>query len=63
MDLEITILGEVSQAEIDKYHLRSQCMNLLKNDTRELNRNRFKDLETKPLATKGERLEGIKLGG
>ena len=36
MDLEITILSELSQTEKDKYHMVSLMWNLIKNDTNEL---------------------------
>ena len=36
MDLEITILSEVSQTEKDKYHIISLICGILKNDTNEL---------------------------
>ena len=36
MDLEMIILSEVSQTEIDKYHMMSLICGILKNDTNEL---------------------------
>ena len=36
MDLEIIILGEVSQTEKDKYHMVSFICGIYKNDTNEL---------------------------
>ena len=53
MDLEITILSEVSQKEKDTAYIQN-----LKNDTNELNlqnRNRLTDVENKCMVTTGER--------
>ena len=60
MDLEITILSEVSQTEKNKYHDITYMWNLKKwyKWTYLQNRNRLTDFKNKLMVTKGERLGG-----
>ena len=52
IDLEVITLGEVSQAEKDKYHMISL---IWKKWTYFWNRNRLIDIENELMITKGER--------
>ena len=63
MDLEIIILGEVSQTEKDKNHDIAYMRNLKKRYkwTYLQNRNRPTDIENKLVVTKGEAGGGINL--
>ena len=66
MDLEITILNEVSQTEKDKYHMIHLYVESNKYDTKELiyETNKFTDFRIKVMVTKGETMVGgDKLGG
>ena len=55
MDLEITILSEVSQTQKDKYYMISLLCGIWKIVQMNLqNRNRLRDKENKLIVTKGE---------
>ena len=58
VDLEIIIVGKVSQTEKDKYHMTSLNCGILKKkmiQTYLQNRNRLTDLENEFIITKGKR--------
>ena len=60
MDLEITILSEVSQTKtnIIWYHLYVEYKKMIQMNLYLQNRNRLTDIENKLIVTKGERMEG-----
>ena len=59
MDLEIIILGKVSQAKKDKYNMISlMCGIYFKNDTNELIYKTEADIKNKLMVAKGKRKEG-----